>query len=100
MRKILFLCCICLLSITHILSQDEHFTRYDFTPTFFNPANTGNFYGSYRIGVLYREQARTWFKAEDQGSINPDTNQPFFKPVSSTYTTPTLFIDANFGLGF
>ena len=100
MRKILFLCCICLLSITNILSQDEHFTRYDFTPTFFNPANTGNFYGSYRIGVLYREQARTWFKAEDQGSINPDTNQPFFKPVSSTYTTPTLFIDANFGLGF
>ena len=92
MRKILFISCICLLSIGSIFGQDEHFTRYDFAPTFFNPANTGNFYGSYRIGGLYREQARTWFKADQQGSIDPN-------PVNSNYTTPTLFIDANFGFG-
>ncbi len=81
------------MSIGNTFGQDEHFTRYDFTPTFFNPANTGNFYGSYRIGILYREQARTWFKADPQGSIDET-------PISTTYTTPTLFIDANFGLGF
>lgn len=94
MRKILFISCICLLSIGSTFGQDEHFTRYDFAPTFFNPANTGNFYGSFRAGILYREQARVWFKAED---VNPDTDT---KGTSSTFTTPTLFIDANFGLGF
>ncbi len=94
MRKILFLCCICLLSIGSTFGQDEHFTRYDFAPTFFNPANTGNFYGSFRAGILYREQSRVWFKAED---INPNTST---QGTSSNYTTPTLFIDANFGLGF
>lgn len=94
MRKILFICCICLLSIGSIFGQDEHFTRYDFTPTFFNPANTGNFYGSFRAGILYREQARAFFKAED---VNPNTET---RGTNSTYTTPTLFLDANFGLGF
>lgn len=94
MRKILFICCICLLSIGSTFGQDEHFTRYDFTPTFFNPANTGNFYGSFRVGVLYREQARAFFKAQDVQSTT-ETNA-----VGSTYTTPTLFLDANFGLGF
>jgi len=93
MKKILFICCVCIVSIGSTFGQDEHFTRYDFTPTFFNPANTGNFYGSYRIGGLYREQARTWFTKDDQGVIKPD-------PVTSTYTTPSLFIDANLPWSF
>lgn len=94
MKKILFICCICFLSIGSTFGQDEHFTRYDFAPTFFNPANTGNFYGSFRAGILYREQARTFFKAEDANPNTPTTG------TSSTYTTPTLFLDANLGLGF
>lgn len=68
--------------MSNVYSQDEHFTRYDFAPTFFNPANTGNFYGSYRIGLLYREQFGSFFGGGSQ------------------YKTPTLFVDANFGLGF
>lgn len=94
MKRILFVCCLCILSIGTSFGQDEHFTRYDFTPTFFNPANTGNFYGSFRAGILYREQARTFFRAQD---VNLDTE---YQGTNSTYTTPTLFIDANFGLGF
>lgn len=94
MRKILFLCCVCLLSMGSTIGQDEHFTRYDFTPTFFNPANTGNFYGSFRAGILYREQARTFYEAQDVNPNTPTTG------TSSNYTTPTLFLDANFGLGF
>lgn len=82
------------MSIGSAFGQDEHFTRYDFTPTFFNPANTGNFYGSFRVGVLYREQARLFYEAQD---VNPNTQTT---GTSSNYTTPTLFLDANFGLGF
>lgn len=93
MKKILFICCVGIVSLSSMFGQDEHFTRYDFTPTFFNPANTGNFYGSFRAGILYREQARTFFKTQDLQSTTETT------PTSSTYTTPTLFIDANFGLG-
>lgn len=82
MRKLLNLCCVCLLAVGVATGQDEHFTRYDFAPTFFNPANTGNFYGTYRVGVLYRDQFRTFY---DGGS---------------NYSTPTLFADANFNLAF
>jgi type IX secretion system PorP/SprF family membrane protein len=40
-------------------SQDIHFTLHQMTPLAFNPANTGNFYGSYRISGLYRDQYRS-----------------------------------------
>ncbi len=43
----------------HIQSQDIHFTLYQMTPLAFNPANTGGFYGSYRISGLYRDQYRS-----------------------------------------
>lgn len=39
--------------------QDIHFTLYPMTPLAFNPANTGAFYGSYRISLLYRDQYRS-----------------------------------------
>lgn len=63
-----------------VRAQDMHFTQYQYAPTFFNPANTGNFYGSYRAGLIYRDQARSWFTS------------------SLAYQTPALFVDANFGL--
>lgn len=39
--------------------QDIHFTLHGMTPLAFNPANTGGFYGSYRISGLYRDQYRS-----------------------------------------
>ena len=39
--------------------QAVHFTLYQMTPLVFNPANTGGFYGSYRISLLYRDQYRS-----------------------------------------
>ena len=42
-----------------IHSQDIHFTLHNMTPLAFNPANTGGFYGSYRISGLYRDQYRS-----------------------------------------
>src|SRR5690606_20163402 len=40
-------------------AQDIHFTLHHMTPLAFNPANTGGFYGSYRLSALYRDQYRT-----------------------------------------
>ncbi len=40
-------------------SQDIHFTLQHMTPLAFNPAQTGAFYGSYRLSGLYRDQYRS-----------------------------------------
>lgn len=80
MRKLLLLCCVVIWSCSLSHAQDEHFTQYQYAPTFFNPANTGNFYGSYRAGILYRDQSRSWFTG------------------GKAYQTPSLFVDANFNL--
>jgi type IX secretion system PorP/SprF family membrane protein len=42
-----------------LTAQDVHFTLHPMAPLAFNPANTGNFYGTYRLSGLYRDQYRT-----------------------------------------
>lgn len=37
-------------------AQDTHFTNNRFAPLHYNPANTGAFYGSYRLSGMYRDQ--------------------------------------------
>jgi type IX secretion system PorP/SprF family membrane protein len=37
-------------------AQDLHFTQYFANPLSFNPANTGFFYGSYRLGINHKQQ--------------------------------------------
>ncbi len=46
---------------TGLAGQDAHFTLYNQTPLVFNPAQTGGFYGSYRIAGIYRDQYRSVF---------------------------------------
>ena len=46
-------------SLPLVKSQDIHFTLHQMTPLAFNPANTGAFYGSYRLSGLYRDQYRS-----------------------------------------
>ena len=45
-----------LLFTSHLRSQDIHFTLFDMMPLVFNPAETGGFYGTYRISGIYRDQ--------------------------------------------
>lgn len=47
---------ILLFSTLSSFAQDPHFSQYFSSPLSLNPANTGNFYGSNRLGVHYRNQ--------------------------------------------
>ena len=62
-----------------IHAQDEHFTLYNMTPLIVNPAKTGAFYGSYRVGAIIRDQAPTF---------------------NNTYVTPMAYVDAPIIKGF
>lgn len=43
---------------TILRAQDQHFTQFYAAPITFNPALTGAFNGSYRLGIIYRDQWR------------------------------------------
>ncbi len=60
---------------SNVFAQDLHYTQYNMDPIHLNPALTGNFEGTFRIGAIYREQ---W------GAVI--TNDRF--------RTPSFFIDA------
>lgn len=55
-------------------AQDLHNTLFYMNPLHINPAFAGAYEGSYRIGGIYRDQART--------------------VVTNAYSTPTIFVDA------
>ncbi|HMG16093.1 MAG TPA: PorP/SprF family type IX secretion system membrane protein [Saprospiraceae bacterium] len=76
--KTLILILFCLGSLTSI-AQDIHFTQYNMSPLSLNPANTGAFYGTYRIGGIYRNQ---------------------WASVISPFSTPLFYIDAPIITGF
>jgi len=59
----------------NLSAQNAHWTLYDMAPTFTNAATTGNFLGTARAGIIYRDQWRS--------SIG-----------SSAFTTPMLYVDA------
>jgi type IX secretion system PorP/SprF family membrane protein len=59
-----------------VFGQDIHFTQFNMSPLTINPALTGGFYGSFRIGGLYRDQ---WV---------------------GTYKTPSFYIDSPILKGF
>ncbi len=47
---------IIVLSSPFLLAQDIHWTMYDMSPLTLNPANTGAYEGTYRVGGIYRDQ--------------------------------------------
>lgn len=64
-----------LFSVPNVVQgQDYHFSLVELMPTWVNPANTGNFYGTARVGGIYRDQ---W------GAI-----------LSKSYQTPGVYVDA------
>jgi type IX secretion system PorP/SprF family membrane protein len=63
-----------LLGCLGLQAQDLHNTLFYMNPLHMNPAFTGAFEGTYRIGGIYRDQSRT--------------------AVKNAYSTPAIFIDA------
>ncbi|HRG69547.1 MAG: PorP/SprF family type IX secretion system membrane protein [Saprospiraceae bacterium] len=65
-----------------LFSQDLHFTQYEFAPIHVNPANTGGFFGTFRLSGIYRDQGASIGSA------------------GSLYRTPLFGMDVNFGFAF
>ncbi len=68
------------LSVGSLQAQNIHFSRYDFQPLMLNPANSGSYYGSYRITAIYRDQ---WANL-----------------LPNRFSTPAVSIDAPLGIAF
>lgn len=60
--------------VAHLQGQDLHNSLFYMNPLHMNPAFTGAYEGTYRIGGLYRDQTRS--------------------VVTNAYSTPSFFIDA------
>jgi len=71
--KILLLC-FSILITGHLQSQDIHYTLFNYSPLTLNPALTGAYQGSFRIGGIYRDQ---W------GSV-----------LSNQFQTPSFYADS------
>ncbi|MBI5915065.1 MAG: type IX secretion system membrane protein PorP/SprF, partial [Bacteroidetes bacterium] len=74
LTKTLLLLIVTLGSFSQLRSQDLHNTLFYMNPLHMNPAFSGAFEGTYRIGGIYRDQGRT--------------------VVTNAYSTPAIFIDA------
>ena len=72
-RITLLFCLLCSLQ-GMVAAQDLHQTDYRLNPLLINPAKSGSFYGTGRIGVVYRDQFR-----------------PF---IQQAFQTPVLFVDS------
>ncbi len=55
MRLIALLACFVCFSVT-VTAQDINYTLYDYSPLWLNPAQTGGFNGSLRVGGIFRGQ--------------------------------------------
>lgn len=60
-------------------AQDVHFSQFTMSPLMLNPANTGAYSGSYRIGGIYRDQ---------------------WAHFSNSFQTPAIYLDAPIVRGF
>ena len=65
---------------SHLIAQDIHFSLFNMSPLSLNPAHTGAFEGTARIGGIYRDQ---W------ASI-----------ISDQFQTPSFYVDAPIIRGF
>ncbi len=74
LTKTLFFLAALLGGLNSLQSQDLHNTLFYMNPLHINPAFAGAYEGTYRIGGIYRDQART--------------------VVTNAYSTPSLYVDA------
>lgn len=80
MQRRLLLCFLSLIFTSSLIGQDLHFSNYNFAPLYINPAKTGSFFGTVRLGGIYREEAR------------------FF--INNPFQTQSLYIDSPITRGF
>jgi type IX secretion system PorP/SprF family membrane protein len=66
-------------SFTVLKAQDINYTQYEMVPVFINPGNTGGFFGTFRVGGIYRDRAPS---------------------IEGSYRTPFLALEMNFGFAF
>ena len=70
MRKICTIIFFVFVILDFVSAQDKHFTQFYATPLTLNPALTGAFNGSYRVGGTYRDQ---WRNALDDPYVTFET---------------------------
>ncbi len=83
----------CLGFCTSSQAQDIHYTMFDMAPLELNPAYTGYFAGTFRVGGIYRTQ---WagLSISQPPSLNNATKPGGF----SGFQTPSAYIDVPFGI--
>jgi len=69
-----------ILNVTHSSSQDLFVSQFDFAPMMTNPAQTGDYFGTLRLGGTYRDQG--------------------FAVTKNRFNTPSFYIDAPVFDGF
>ncbi len=72
LKALLLFCSFALL--VPLKGQDIHFSMFDMAPLSLNPAYTGAFYGTYRVGGVYRDQWASFLPGQ--------------------FTTPSFYLDA------
>lgn len=50
-------------------AQDLHYSNYNYSPLYLNPANTGGFNGNIRVGASHRDQFRTFIGEAYQSTM-------------------------------
>ena len=78
-----FISAVLLCFAASVSGQNLHYTLYQFAPTQLNPALTGAFEGTFRVGGIYRDQ---WSSAASS--------------FSAGYKSPLLYVDAPLIKGF
>jgi len=78
------------LMTTQLTAQDRHFTLYNFSPLTLNPAYTGSFLGTVRVGGIYRDQYPS-FAAVNAPLPSP---QDPFTGNTNVFVTPSAYADA------
>jgi type IX secretion system PorP/SprF family membrane protein len=77
-----------------VSAQDIHFTMFDMAPINLNPAYTGFYEGTFRIGGIYRSQ---WQGLGTNAQMPSSVNNPGAYPDRfSGFKTPSAFIDLPF----
>lgn len=62
-----------------VVAQSQYqFTQFNLNPVFMNPANTGAFEGTYRVGGIFRSQ---W-----------NATSPYYKPMTGYVDAPILMV--------
>jgi len=74
LHKTTFLVLISIVFTCYINAQDLHFSQYFANPISYNPANTGFFNGSYRLGINHKQQ---WPWAIDGKFLNYNSSAAY-----------------------